>query len=205
MHRAFRVIGFSVVMAGPVALAQPAAVSPPVIPSTPSAPLAPGAPPAPVAPMEAQRPSITGEQMLDQGRDYRRQIEATILQIQAQAEQAKADKDVIRLNCLLDKLTQARVNITMMDQALQALQESISRRDESAQLHEYTRVTIINQKVQVLRTEADACVGAETNYVGPTKVSVEAPPDLQQGVDQPPPSVPPPPIVEYPPPASPYH
>jgi hypothetical protein len=49
------------------------------------------------------------------------------MQIQAQSEQAKADKDVIRLNCLLDKLTQAKVNGNMMDQAMQALQESVSR------------------------------------------------------------------------------
>jgi hypothetical protein len=141
--------------------------------------------------------------MLDQGREYRRQIETTTIQIQGQGEQAKADKDVIRLNCLLDKLTQVRVNGTMMDKSLQGLQEAVSRRDESAQLHEYTRVTIINQKVQVLRTEADACVGAETNYVGPTKVFMEAPAGLGDDVDQPAPVAPPLTIIDRPPPASP--
>jgi hypothetical protein len=195
MLRAFRVIGFSILMTGSVAVAQPAGEGAP----------APAPTPPEAAPAAVQKPSVSGQQMLDQGHEYRRQIEATVLQIQSQAQQAKADKDVIRLNCLMDKLNQARVNSMMMDQALQALQEAMSHREEGAQLHEYARITIINQKVQVLRTEADACVGAETNYVGPTKVLVETPPNLQEGTDDPPISVPPPPLVENPPPASPFH
>jgi hypothetical protein len=142
--------------------------------------------------------------MLDQGREYRRQIETTAIQIQVQGQQAKSEKDVIRLNCLLDKLTQVKVNGTMMDRSLQSLQEAVSRRDESAELHEYTRVTIINQKVQVLRTEADACVGAETNYVGPTKIFVEAPAGLQDDADQPAQATPPITVIDRPPSASPY-
>ena len=97
-----------------------------------------------------------------------------------------------------------KVNGNIMDQALQSLQESVSRHDESAQLHEYTRITIINQKAQVLRAEADACVGAETNYVGPTKVVVESPPGLTATIDQPAPAAPPITIIDRPPVASPF-
>lgn len=161
--------------------------------------------PAPVEPSTLQKSTISGDEMLSQGREYRQQIQSITMQIQVQSEQAKADKDVIRLNCLLDKLTQVKVNGTMMDQALQSLQECVSRQDESAQLHEYTRVTIINQKVQVLRTEADACVGAETNYVGPTKVVVESPAGLTATIDQPPVVAPPFSVIDRPPVASPYN
>jgi hypothetical protein len=168
---------------------------------------APAVAPAPVpdvtVPLE-QKSTISGAEMLDQGREYRRQIETITMQVQVQSEQAKADKDVIRLNCLLDKLTQVKVNGNIMDQALQSLQDAASRHDESAQLHEYTRITIINQKAQVLRTEADACVGAETNYVGPTKVVVESPAGLDATVDQPAPAAPPITIIDRPPVASPF-
>jgi hypothetical protein len=148
--------------------------------------------------------TISGDDMLRQGSEYRQQIQSALFQIQGQSEQAKRDKDVIRLNCLLDKLTQVKVNAGMMDQSLQTLQEAVSRRDEGAQLHEYTRVTIINQKVQVLRTEADACVGSETNYVGPTKVLVETPPGIADNPDQPPPPISTDPGVDRPPVSSPY-
>ena len=195
MYRAFRVMWLFLLVA-PAALAQPAGGEAP----------GPAPAPAPVDPSTLQptiqKSTISGDEMLGQGREYRAQIGSITMQIQVQAEQAKADKDVIRLNCLLDKLTQVKVNGNMMDQALQSLQESVSRRDESTELHEYTRITIINQKAQVLRTEADACVGAETNYVGPTKVVVESPPGLTATVDQPAPTEPP--ILIRPPVASPF-
>jgi hypothetical protein len=191
MYRAFRVTWLFLLVA-PVALAQTAGGEAPV----PA--------PAPIDPSAVQKSTISGDEMLGQGREYRREIQSITMQIQVQSEQAKADKDVIRLNCLLDKLTQVKVNGNIMDQALQALQENVSRHDESAQLHEYTRVTIINQKAQVLRTEADACVGAETNYVGPTKVVVESPPGLTATIDQPAPAAPPITVIDRPPVASPF-
>jgi hypothetical protein len=178
-----------------------------VAPAAQAAPVAgdvAGNAPAPVDLSIPQKSTISPDAMLGQGREYRKQIEAITLQVQAQVNAAKKDQDVIRLNCLLDKLTQVKVNGNMMDQALQSLQECVARRDESAELHEYTRVTIINQKAQVLRTEADGCVGAETNYVGPTKVVVETPPGLQESVDQPPASEPPIAVVVRPPPVSPF-
>ena len=199
MHRALRVTWLFLLVAQ-VAQAQPAGGQAP-------AP-APGPAPTPVDPSTlqpmVQKSTISGDEMLNTGREYRRQIEAITMQIRVQADQARGDKDVIRLNCLIDKQNQMRVNGTMMDQALQSLQESVSRRDEGAQLHEYTRVTIVNQKAQVLRTEADACVGAETNYVGPTKVVVESPAGLTATIDQPAPAAPPVTVVDRPLVASPY-
>lgn len=192
MPRVFRVMWLAVLVA-PAAWAQSPTPNPSA--AVPATPVAPQLEPAP-------KPTVGPDQMLAQGREYRAQIDGTRANIQAQAQQAKNDKDVIRLNCVLDKLTQLNINATMMDQALQALQDAVSRNDESVQSHEYTRITIINQKVQVLKTEADACVGAETNYVGPTKVVVEKPEGLDDEVDQP--TAPQLPPFERPPPASRY-
>ncbi len=187
----------------PVALAQPVGQGPGA-PAVQPAEGAPAMPPPAAEPVGPQTPTISGPQMLEQAREYRKEIDAIRAHIQSQIDAAKQDKDVIRLNCLLDKLTQLGANAKIMDQSLQTLQEVVMRRDESAQLHEYTRITIIHQKAQVLRTEADACVGAETNYVGPTRVVVEAPAGLQEGVDQPTPVAPPVSVVERPVPTSPY-
>jgi len=182
-------------LVAPVASAQSAGAGAPV----------PGpAPAAPIVPQPEQKLTISGPQMLEQGQEYRKEIEAIRQQIQTQVQQAKSDQDVIRLNCVLDKLTQVNVNANIMDQSLQILRESITRRDENGQLHQYTRITIVYQKVQVLKTEADACVGAETNYVGPTKVVVEVPAGLNDDVDQQSPPAPPVSIVERPPPSSPF-
>jgi hypothetical protein len=164
--------------------------------------------PSPILPSvdlsSPQRARISSAEILDRSREYRQQIGDITLKIQAQTEQAKGEKDIIRLACLLDKLNQVKANGNIMDQSLQTLQECISRRDEGAELHEYMRITIINQKAQVLRAEADACVGAESNYIGPTKVAMETPQGLQDSPDQPTLPVFPPAVIERPPVTSPY-
>ena len=50
---------------------------------------------------------------------------------------------------------------------------SVGRRDEGASVHEYTRITIIHQKGQVLASEGQACVGEDLSYVGATRVDVD--------------------------------
>jgi hypothetical protein len=129
--------------------------------------------------------------MLKQGREYRANMEKVVVDLQAMVEQAKKQKDVIRLNCVMDKLMQVKVNMNIADEALQKLQEAAGRRDDSASLHEYTRVTIVNQKVQVLQNEGQTCVGAELNYIGATRVEVEAP-EVAEGMTDP--SLEPPPL-----------
>ncbi len=138
--------------------------------------------------------------MLKQGREYRANMDKVVAELQAMVEQARKQKDIIRLNCVMDKLAQVKVSMNIGDEAMQKLQESVGRNDDGASLHEYTRMTIVNQKVQVLQNEGQTCVGAELNYIGATRVEVEAP-DLPEGVTDP--SLDPPPI-ERPPAASAY-
>jgi hypothetical protein len=178
------------VLVAPVALAQPMGGG------------TPGPAPAPVDPAGEGMPKLSGPQMIEQGRDYRKEIEVIKLGVHDQVEAAKKEKDVIRLNCLMDKETQLKVNANIMDQSLKTLQEAISNQDDGTRVHEYTRITIVHEKAKVLKTEADACVGAETSYVGPTKVTVETPSGLSDAVDQPPPAIPPFTVTDRPPPAS---
>ena len=102
----------------------------------------------------------------------------TVKRITDLQNQVKRQKDIIRLNCVNDKLVQAKVNITIGEQAMRALQESISRADEGGRTHEFTRLTIVNQKVQVLGAEAENCIGEDSSFVGATRVDVEVDPNL---------------------------
>jgi hypothetical protein len=190
MSRRVRFIWLSLLI-GPVALAQA---------GSPRAPAPAILPPAAVDGAAAQRPTLSGPDMIKQGREYRANMDKVVVELQAMLEQARKQKDIIRLNCLMDKLMQVKANMNIADQALQKLQEAVTRRDEGGSLHEYTRITIVNQKVQVLQNEGQTCIGAELNYVGATRVEVEAP-DLPEGVTDP--TLEPPPL-ERPPFASIY-
>ena len=191
MSRRARLIWLSLLI-GPVAFAQPGPGA--------QRPAPGNLPPAAVDISVPQRSTLSGQDMIRQGREYRANMDKVAAELQAMVEQARKQKDIIRLNCVMDKLAQVKVSMNIGDEAMQKLQEAASRNDDGAALHEYTRLTIVNQKVEVLQNEGQTCVGAELNYIGATRVEVEAP-ALPLGVTEP--SLEPPPL-ERPPAASTY-
>ena len=146
-----------------------------------------GPAPAPIAPPSAgapadvsvkQRPTLTPEEMVNQSREYAKSMNEVLKRIQTLQDQAKREKDIIRLNCVTDKVVQVRVNISIAEQSIAALQEAVTRADEGERTHEFTRLTIVNQKVQVLGAEAENCIGEDLSFVGATRVDVEIDPNI---------------------------
>ncbi|HEX3694645.1 MAG TPA: hypothetical protein VH374_04580 [Polyangia bacterium] len=149
-----------------------------------------------------QLPTLTPQEMLNQGQAYFQTMNDTLKRIQVLEDTAKNQKDIIKLNCVKDKLVQGKVNLNLAEQSMTALQESIARADEGARTHEFTRLTIVNQKVLVLGAEAENCIGEDLSFVGATRVDVEIDPNIPQtDPTQPPIPVTP---VDRPPPASNY-
>jgi len=148
-----------------------------------------------------QRPTLTPVEMVNQGKDYLRAMGETVKHVQTLQEQAKRQKDIIRLNCVTDKLVQARVNENIAEQSMASLQENVAKNDQGAQTHEFTRLTIVNQKVTVLGAEAENCIGEDLSFVGATRVDVE----IDQGIPQYDPTTPGSPFIDVtrPPEASP--
>jgi hypothetical protein len=154
----------------------------------PPTPAAPAAPPAAIDLRVQQRSNITPQEMTDSAGAYRTRMKAVVTRIETQLRDAREQKDIIKINCLTDKLVQARASSGTADKSYTTLQESIGRGDQGSSLHEFTRITIVNQNVQVLASEADACVGEELSYIGATRVDVEIPPgeDPNPGTPTPP-------------------
>jgi len=125
-----------------------------------------------------QKPVLTTEEMLATAKDYFRSMNDVLKRIQLLQEQAKRQKDIIRLNCVTDKLVQVRVNINIGEQSMASLQENIARADEGGRTHEFTRLTIVNQKVVVLGAEAENCIGEDLTFVGATRVDVDVDPNI---------------------------
>jgi len=144
------------------------------------APLAPPSAGAPADVSVKQRPTLTPEEMVNQSRDYAKSMNEVLKRIQVLQDQAKREKDIIRLNCVTDKVVQVRVNISIAEQSIASLQEAVTRNDEGERVHEFTRLTIVNQKVQVLGAEAENCIGEDLSFVGATKVDVEIDPNIPQ-------------------------
>jgi hypothetical protein len=149
-----------------------------------------------------QKPTLTPEETLNQAKQYQEGMNQVLKRILALQEAARRQKDIIKLNCVADKLVQTRVNLNIADQAMTALQENITRADYGGRAHEFTRLTIINQKVLVLGAEAENCIGEDLSFVGATRVDVDVDPSIPRDdptqppfpvvdVDRPPPDRPP--------------
>ena len=155
-----------------------------------------------------QRVDLSPQDMLAQAEAYRTNMTQTTQRLNQMVDEARRQKDVIRLNCLTDKVVQANANMNILEKAIQSLQDAIGRNDQGAATHEYTRVTIVNQKVQILGAEAEGCVGEELQFVGATKVDVEVSPDVRDDDSTQPTAFDPgferPPVVERPPASSPF-
>lgn len=117
-------------------------------------------------------------------------------------EEARRTKDVVKLNCVNEKLTQIKGLLRISEQADVALQEGVARKEATTSEHEYTKVMIAQQKVAQLRSETEECIGQLAFRTDENlSVEVEEPRDLPGGD----PTKPPPPedVIVRPPPASP--
>jgi hypothetical protein len=125
-----------------------------------------------------QKPTLTTDEMISQSRQYQQSMTQVMQRVQTLQETARKQKDIIKLNCVSDKLVQAKVNVSIADQAMTALQENIAKADEGGRTHEFTRLTIINQKVLVLGAEAENCIGEDLTFVGATRIDVDVDPNI---------------------------
>lgn len=74
-------------------------------------------------------------------------------------EEARATRDVVKLNCVNEKLTQIKGLLRISEQSDVSLQEAVAKRETGTAEHEFTKVTIARQKVEQLRAEAEECIG----------------------------------------------
>ncbi|HZI44611.1 MAG TPA: hypothetical protein VFD53_05280 [Ilumatobacter sp.] len=86
---------------------------------------------------------------------------------------ARTDKDVIRLNCINDKLLQIKALRNTLDEAKFQFDASVG--DAEGQAHQYALVTVSAENIRTLREEAQACAGEDDMFVGPSQVNVTGP------------------------------
>src|SRR5437764_399764 len=91
--------------------------------------------------------TLTPQETVAQSKDYYKKMQETQRRIQQLETKAKKDKDMVKLNCVADKATQVKGHMTVSDQSMTTLAATIARGDDDARQHEFTRVTILYQKV----------------------------------------------------------
>jgi hypothetical protein len=126
-----------------------------------------------------QGPKVAADtEKLEAAADNIARMKASLKQVLSRAEQARSEKDVVKLNCVNEKLTQIKSLIGVAERADIALHESVAQKDTGGEA-EFSKIAIARTKVDGLRAASDQCIGQLAyNVATQTTVEVEQPGDL---------------------------
>lgn len=96
--------------------------------------------------------------------------------VMAMLDEARRARDIIRVTCLNDKLTQINAHLRTLQNRRENLQEAVDTGDESRRNHEFTVITVLGQHFRTLEQEANACIGQDIFETGTTRVVVDIDP-----------------------------
>ncbi|MDP1826699.1 MAG: hypothetical protein Q8L48_25740 [Archangium sp.] len=157
---------------------------------------------APTAPEATDASKIPDPEKVKTSAESVGRMRGALKDVLQKLEEARNTKDVVKLNCVNEKLTQIKGLLRISEQSDVQLQEAVARKETATAEHEFTKVTIARSKVEQLRAEAEQCIGQLAFRTDENlSVEVEVPDYLPPGD----PSQMPPPISidSRPPPASP--
>jgi hypothetical protein len=106
-------------------------------------------------------------------------MRASLRQVTTRVEDARNEKDVVKLNCVNEKLAQIKGLLKVAEQSENAFREAAATKDPAAN-GEYAKIMIAKGKVDTLGGDAQQCIG-QLAYVIDEKTTVE----VQQPKNQP--------------------
>ena len=115
--------------------------------------------------------SLTDAQKLERSAEQLERMKSSLRTVLSRVEEARSEKDVVKLNCVNEKLTQVKGLIKVAEQADIALHESLAAKDPAADA-EFTKIGIAKSKVDALKGDADQCIG-QLAYIVDEKTTVE--------------------------------
>ncbi len=105
-------------------------------------------------------------------------MKTALKQVLGSVDDARNEKDVVKMNCLNEKLTQVKALLRVAEQADVALHEAVANRDPGSEA-EFAKIAISRSKVDTLRAESEQCIGQLAYMVDEkTNVEVEQPSNL---------------------------
>jgi len=118
--------------------------------------------------LSAREMDTNADEMIKEMEGFHR----SVLENQAQAKQAK---DVIKLNCVNEKLLAVKQLLNIAEAAENELDEAIVRGDRDEQIHQYGKITISHDNSENARNEARNCIGEDLHFIGKNDVTVTGP------------------------------
>ncbi|RMG16514.1 MAG: hypothetical protein D6729_10770 [Deltaproteobacteria bacterium] len=146
---------------------------------------------------------LSPKEMVDKAELYVEEMREILKEVLRVLEDAREEKDLVKLNCVNEKLTQVKGLLRVSENSLIGLQEAVAKQDPDEAQHQYAKIAIARENSSKLRAEAEECIGQLAFVIDEdTIVDVEIPEDLPDQVSE---YQPPAPVIVRPPAASPVN
>jgi len=114
--------------------------------------------------------ALTPDQQVAQADAIQRSAAALAVRLAKMLDEARTDKDIMRANCVNRKLTEVNASARTVDQRATALKDARNGGDASRSNHEFTVLTVLAQKLNMLQNEANQCLGQSLYEPGASQV-----------------------------------
>ncbi len=112
--------------------------------------------------------NLSGADQLREGTSTLETIGSTRRRVSDLLDHARQDRDIIKVNCLNDKLTQVDVTLRSAREHQELLQNAVSLNNDGQRNHEFQLMNIFRSRSEALETESRQCIGEETGTFDPT-------------------------------------
>ncbi len=123
-----------------------------------------------------RRAQLTAEEQVAEAQTTEERGTRTSRRVLTMLDEARRERDIIRVTCLNDKLTQINAHLRTLQSRRENLQEAVNTGDEGRRNHEFTVITVLGQHFHTLEQEANACLGQDIFETGTTRVVVDVDP-----------------------------
>ncbi len=101
-------------------------------------------------------------------------------QVQNMLEQARQEKDNIKITCLDDKLTQIHTNLRGIEERKPGLDQAVASGDRASADHQFAMLNTYVAKINALQAEAERCVGDSDIVLGESENSLSVDEDVSE-------------------------
>jgi hypothetical protein len=125
--------------------------------------------------------NLTDKAKLEKSTVSIKKMREVLTRLLAMLEEARKERDIVKINCVNEKLTAVKALLRIAEQADVNMQEAVVKNERVTVSHEYEKISIAYQKVMILKSEAEGCTGLVAWYPGETNIEIEEPKGMPGG------------------------
>ncbi len=128
-----------------------------------------------------RRANLTGPEQVREASHVVDMVTSIRRRVSDMLDRARQERDIIKVNCLNDKLTQIDVTLRSAREHQDLLQTALGLNSDAQRNHEFALMTIFRQRSEGLEAEARQCIGEEAAAFGEgTTVTVRVSPNIPE-------------------------